>query len=147
MKKSVQETYLESKVAEHTLYSLCPVTGRRLSLAQHNKSARLRKDMSRQMLYRNTFGLMNDQQHRDEIKNTVEHEFSFMKLDMIEGDADQRDKLVEVFVKYFPDLNSVFKNYCAFSDSGSTASMSFSDFCHMLEHCNMFDGKINHIYV
>lgn len=111
VKKSVQEAYLETKVNEHDLYSRCPVSGKRLSLKSHSSSALFRRTMSRQMLYRNTFGLMNEAEYHDEIKNSVQHEFSFIKLDLLAKEEEERVKLAEVFVKYFPDLNQVFKNY------------------------------------
>jgi hypothetical protein len=103
------------------------------------RAADFRADMQQQMIYRNTFGLMDAEEHRFEVLTVLEHEFKKMKLSSIEPLEEEQGRMREVFADFFADLNAMFKHYCAFSELGSSASMSFAEFCRLLHHCRLFD--------
>ena len=103
------------------------------------RAADFRADMQQQMIYRNTFGLMDEEEHRFEVLTVLEHEFKKMKLTSIEPEEEEQALMRGVLADHFADLNAMFKHYCAFSELGSSASMSFAEFCRLLHHCRLFD--------
>ena len=90
--------------------------------------------MSRQMVFRNTFGGMTEDERLDEIRTVVEQDLQQINLDHI----DQLEEVKGVLVENFPDINSLFRHYSAYTMNSSTACMNFSEFCKVVQDAEIY---------
>jgi hypothetical protein len=89
--------------------------------------------MSRQLVFRNVFGGMTEEERLQEIRNVVDNEF-----EQVMQHVEDVDGVKDLFVTNFPDVNSIFKHYCAHTVSGSTGCMNFSEFCKAIHDCGFY---------